>query len=168
MGARRTGRLDHPLQSIDRRLGVFIVVYLNVPRHAVGSHKEPSEAGVDLRHADLPHADGRGVLRLPAAVGADVLTGARQVIVNLFGTVPFIGFRGPSAVDTRRLVVSDATAETLFRAARHRVFPWCFWAWWWCSPARLHDVGSNNPRGSTQKYQDTTAARLDGIRFHPY
>ena len=54
----------------------FIVVYLHMFRGLLyGSLPQAARARVDLRHADLPHADGRSVLRLPAAVGADVVLG---------------------------------------------------------------------------------------------
>ena len=74
--ARRAVRLADPLHPLHRRLGVLHRgVPAHVPRPAVRLVPQAARAGVDLRRADLPHADGRGVLRLPAAVGPDVVLG---------------------------------------------------------------------------------------------
>ena len=54
----------------------FIVIYLHMYRAMLyGSYKRPRELLWNHRHAHLLHTDGRGVLRLFAAVGSDVLLG---------------------------------------------------------------------------------------------
>src|SRR5882724_11620960 len=90
-----------------------------------------------------------------------------QVIVNLFGTVPFIGpdlalwIRGD-------YVVSDATLNRFF--ALHVIaFPLVLLGLVVAHILALHDVGSNNPDGvDIKKYQDASGRPLDGIPFHPY
>ena len=56
---------------------VFFIVRLPAhgPRADVRLVPQAARADLDLRRADLPRADGRGVLRLPAAVGPDVVLG---------------------------------------------------------------------------------------------
>src|SRR2546427_10566144 len=90
-----------------------------------------------------------------------------QVIVNLFGTVPFIGpdlalwIRGD-------YVVSDATLNRFF--ALHVIaFPLVLLGLVAVHILALHDVGSNNPDGvDIKKYKDAHGGPPDGIAFHPY
>ena len=57
----------------------FIVVYLHMFRGAdLRQLPQAARAGLDLRLLIFLCADGRGVLRLPAALGPDVATGARR------------------------------------------------------------------------------------------
>jgi len=90
-----------------------------------------------------------------------------QVIVNLFGTVPFIGpdlalwIRGD-------YVVGDATLNRFF--ALHVIaFPLVLLGLVVAHILALHDVGSNNPDGiEIKKLKGPDGHPLDGIPFHPY
>jgi len=165
--ARRTGRLDHPLHPLDRRLGVLHRrVPAHVPRHACTARTR-SRAELVWIFGMLIYLTlmGEAFLRLPAAVGADVLLG-RAVIVNLSARCHHRS--GPRAVDPRRLRGVRRNAEPLSRCTSSR-FPWCFWAWWWCTCSRCMTSAPTTRRGShIKKYQDTSGRPLDGIPFHPY
>ncbi|MFN2646218.1 MAG: cytochrome bc complex cytochrome b subunit, partial [Burkholderiales bacterium] len=127
----------------------FIVVYLHMFRALLyGSHKEPRELvwifGV-LIYLTLMGEAFFGYL-LPW--GQMSYWGA-QVIVNLFGTIPFIGpdlalwIRGD-------YVVSDATLNRFF--ALHVIaFPLVLLGLVVAHLLALHDVGSNNPDGIDAK-----------------
>ena len=145
----------------------FIVVYLHMFRALLyGSHKEPRELvwifGV-LIYLTLMGEAFFGYL-LPW--GQMSYWGA-QVIVNLFGTIPFIGpdlalwIRGD-------YVVSDATLNRFF--ALHVIaLPLVLLGLVVAHILALHDVGSNNPDGvDIKKFKDANGHPLDGIPFHPY
>src|SRR5262245_45696022 len=134
----------------------FIVVYLHLFRSLLyGSHRAPRELvwifGV-LIYLTLMGEAFFGYL-LPW--GQMSFWGA-QVIVNLFGTIPFIGpdlalwIRGD-------FVVSDATLNRFF--ALHVIaFPLVLLGLIVAHLLALHDVGSNNPDG----------VEVEKIPFHPY
>ena len=91
-----------------------------------------------------------------------------QVIVNLFGAVPFIGpdlalwIRGD-------YVISDATLNRFF--AFHVIaVPLVLLGLVAAHLLALHEVGSNNPDGIEikKKKDPKTGIPLDGIPFHPY
>jgi len=90
-----------------------------------------------------------------------------QVIVNLFGTIPFIGpdlslwIRGD-------YVVGDATLNRFF--ALHVIaVPLVLLGLVAAHILALHDVGSNNPDGiEIKKKKGSDGHPLDGIPFHPY
>jgi ubiquinol-cytochrome c reductase cytochrome b subunit len=91
-----------------------------------------------------------------------------QVIVNLFGAIPWIG---PDLAIWIRgdYVVSDATLNRFF--AFHVVaVPLVLLALVGAHLLALHEVGSNNPDGvEIKKAKDPrTGIPLDGIPFHPY
>ncbi|MDA0226057.1 MAG: cytochrome b N-terminal domain-containing protein, partial [Proteobacteria bacterium] len=90
-----------------------------------------------------------------------------QVIVNLFGTVPFIG---PDLALLIRgdYVVSDATLNRFF--ALHVIaLPLALIGLVAAHILALHDVGSNNPDGvEIKKTKGPDGKPLDGIPFHPY
>jgi ubiquinol-cytochrome c reductase cytochrome b subunit len=146
----------------------FIVVYLHMFRGLLyGSYKRPRELvwifGV-LIYLTLMGEAFFGYL-LPW--GQMSYWGA-QVIVNLFGTIPFIGpdlalwIRGD-------YVVGDATLNRFF--ALHVIaFPLVLLGLVVVHILALHDVGSNNPDGiDIKKHKDPkTGHPLDGIPFHPY
>src|SRR3990170_4649750 len=146
----------------------FLVVYLHMFRAMLyGSHREPRELvwifGV-LIYLTLMGEAFFGYL-LPW--GQMSYWGA-QVIVNLFGTIPFIGpdlalwIRGD-------YVVSDATLNRFF--ALHVIaFPLVLLGLVVAHLLALHDVGSNNPDGvEIKKHKDPkTGHPLDGIPFNPY
>src|SRR4029450_13280196 len=89
-----------------------------------------------------------------------------QVIVNLFGTVPFIGpdlalwIRGD-------YVGGDATLNRFF-ALPVIAFPLVLLGLVVAHILALHDVGSNNPDGiEIKKHKGPDGKPLDGIPFHP-
>ena len=97
----------------------FVVVYLHMFRGLMyGSYRKPRELHVDLRLPHLPRADGRGVLRLPASVGPDVVLGRagdRQPVLDRA-----VHRRGPRRVDPRRLHDLRHHAQPLLRVPRDR------------------------------------------------
>jgi ubiquinol-cytochrome c reductase cytochrome b subunit len=145
----------------------FAVVYLHMFRGLLyGSYKQPRELiwifGV-LIYLTLMAEAFLGYL-LPW--GQMSYWGA-QVIVNLFGTIPFIGpdlalwIRGD-------YVVGDATLNRFF--ALHVVaIPLVLLGLVAAHILALHDVGSNNPDGvEIKKNKGPDGHPLDGIPFHPY
>jgi len=145
----------------------FVVVYLHMFRALLyGSHRKPRELvwifGV-LIYLCLMAEAFMGYL-LPW--GQMSYWGA-QVIVNLFGTIPFVGpdlalwIRGD-------YVVSDATLNRFF--AFHVIaVPLVLLGLVVFHLLALHDVGSNNPDGiEIKKKKDASGKPLDGIPFHPY
>ena len=92
-----------------------------------------------------------------------------QVIVNLFGAIPFIG---PDLSEWIRgdYVVSDATLNRFF--AFHVIaLPLVLLGLVAAHLMALHEVGSNNPDGVEIKNQPKdpkTGLPLDGIYSHPY
>jgi len=145
----------------------FVVVYLHMFRGLLyGSYKAPRELlwifGV-LIYLTLMGEAFFGYL-LPW--GQMSYWGA-QVIVNLFGAIPFIG--PDLAVWIRGdYVVSDATLNRFF--ALHVIaLPLALIGLVVVHLLALHDVGSNNPDGvEIKKKKDANGKPLDGIPFHPY
>jgi ubiquinol-cytochrome c reductase cytochrome b subunit len=91
-----------------------------------------------------------------------------QVIVNLFGAIPFIG---PDLAIWIRgdYVVSDATLNRFF--AFHVIaVPLVLLALVVAHLLALHEVGSNNPDGCEIKnaMDPKTGVPLDSVPFHPY
>jgi ubiquinol-cytochrome c reductase cytochrome b subunit len=91
-----------------------------------------------------------------------------QVIVNLFGAIPFIG---PDLAIWIRgdYVVSDATLNRFF--AFHVIaVPLALLALVGAHLLALHEVGSNNPDGVEIKNakDPKTGIPLDSVPFHPY
>src|SRR6185436_14791462 len=140
----------------------FIVVYLHMFRGLLyGSYKEPRELvwifGV-LIYLTLMGEAFFGYL-LPW--GQMSYWGA-QVIVNLFGTVPFIGTELSQWI-RGDYVVGDATLNRFF--ALHVIaFPLVLLGLAAVHILALHDVGSSNPEGV--EVGKRTAE--NGIPFHPY
>jgi len=145
----------------------FLVVYLHMFRALLyGSYKEPRELvwifGV-LIYLTLMGEAFFGYL-LPW--GQMSYWGA-QVIVNLFGTIPFVGetlalwIRGD-------YVVSDVTLNRFF--ALHVIaLPLVLVGLVAAHILALHDVGSNNPDGiEIKKNKGANGRPVDGIPFHPY
>ena len=145
----------------------FVVVYLHMFRALLyGSYKKPRELlwifGV-LLYLVLMAEAFMGYL-LPW--GQMSYWGA-QVIVNLFGAIPYIGpdialwIRGD-------YVISDATLNRFF--AFHVIaLPMALLALSFLHLAALHTVGSNNPEGiEIKNHKDRDGVPLDGIPFHPY
>src|SRR5574341_1474869 len=145
----------------------FVVVYLHMFRALLyGSYKEPRELiwlfGVMIYLALMAEA----FLGYLLPWGQMSFWGA-QVIVNLFGVIPFIGpdlalwIRGD-------YVVSDVTLNRFF--ALHVIaIPLVLLALVVAHILALHDVGSNNPDGiEIKKLKGPDGHPLDGIPFHPY
>ncbi len=145
----------------------FIVVYLHIFRSFLyGSHRGPRELlwiiGVVIYIALMAEAF-MGYL-LP---WGNMSYWGGQVIINLFGTIPWIGdtlaewIRGD-------YVVSDATLNRFF--AFHVIaLPLVLVLLVFLHIVALHKVGSNNPDGiEIKKKKDANGIPLDGIPFHPY
>jgi hypothetical protein len=117
--ARRGVGMADPLHALDRRVDVL---HRRVPAHVSRAHvrqlPQAARAHVDLRLPDLSRADGRGVLRLSASVGPDVLLGRagdRQPVLGHPGDR-----RGSRRVDSWRLHGIGHHAESLLRVPRDR------------------------------------------------
>ena len=90
-----------------------------------------------------------------------------QVIISLFGAIPFVG----DALSTwirGDFVVSDATLNRFF--AFHVIaMPLVLLALIFVHIVALHHVGSNNPDGiEIKKKKGPDGVPLDGVPFHPY
>jgi ubiquinol-cytochrome c reductase cytochrome b subunit len=145
----------------------FIVVYLHMVRGLLyGSYRKPRE---------LVWLFGVGIflcLMAEAFMGYLLPWGqmsywGAQVIVNLFGAIPFIGpdlslwIRGD-------YVVGDATLNRFFSFHVIAV-PLVLLGLVVAHIIALHEVGSNNPDGIEIKEKvDANGIPLDGIPFHPY
>ncbi len=146
----------------------FIVVYLHMFRGLIyGSYKKPRELiwlfGMFIYVALMAEAF-MGYL-LPW--GQMSYWGA-QVIISLFGAIPF-GIGDVLSTWIRGdFVVSDATLNRFF--AFHVIaVPIILLALVVAHVMALHEVGSNNPDGiEIKKKKDERGIPLDGIPFHPY
>ena len=145
----------------------FLVVYLHMFRGLIyGSYKKPRELiwlfGV-LIYLCLMAEAFFGYL-LPW--GQMSYWGA-QVIVSLFGAIPFIG-DGLALWIRGDYVISDATLNRFF--AFHVIaVPLVLIGLVVAHILALHEVGSNNPDGvEIKKHKDENGIPLDGIPFHPY
>jgi ubiquinol-cytochrome c reductase cytochrome b subunit len=145
----------------------FIVVYIHMLRGLLyGSYRKPRELvwlfGVGIFLCLMAEAFFGYLLPW----GQMSFWGA-QVIVNLFGAIPFIGpdlslwIRGD-------YVVSDATLNRFF--AFHVIaIPLVLIGLVVAHIVALHEVGSSNPDGVEIKDKlDEKGIPLDGIPFHPY
>ncbi|NKC16155.1 MAG: cytochrome b [Gammaproteobacteria bacterium] len=146
----------------------FVVVYLHMFRGLLyGSYKAPRE---------LIWLIGMGIYMLLMAEafmgyllpwGQMSFWGA-QVIISLFGALPFGIGEALSLWIRGDYVVSDATLNRFF--ALHVVLlPVLLLGLIVAHIVALHEVGSNNPDGvEIKKNKDTNDIPKDGIRFHPY
>ncbi|WP_188396083.1 cytochrome b [Oxalicibacterium flavum] len=145
----------------------FVVVYIHMLRGLLyGSYRKPRELvwlfGVGIFLCLMAEAFFGYLLPW----GQMSYWGA-QVIVNLFGAIPFIGpdlslwIRGD-------YVVSDATLNRFF--AFHVIaIPLVLIGLVVAHIVALHEVGSSNPDGVEIKEKvDENGVPLDGIPFHPY
>ena len=145
----------------------FVVVYLHMLRGIMyGSYRKPRELvwtfGMLIYLALMAEAF-MGYL-LPW--GQMSYWGA-QVIISLFGAIPFIG---PDLAQWVRgdYLISGITLNRFF--ALHVVaVPIVLLGLVVLHIIALHEVGSNNPDGiEIKKLKDENGVPLDGIPFHPY
>ncbi len=124
----------------------FIVVYLHMFRGAaLRQLPQAARAAVDRRLPHLPRADGRGVLRLPASLGPDVVLGRagdRQPVLDRADHR-----RRPRHLDPRRLHDLRRHAQPLLRLPRR------------CRAAGAADPGRGAPDGAAR-------GRLEQSRRH--
>ena len=145
----------------------FVVIYMHMFRALLyGSYREPREllwiVGMVI-YLTLMAEAFFGYL-LPW--GNMSFWGA-QVIISLFGAIPFIG-EGLSQWIRGDFVVSDATLNRFF--AFHVILvPLMLIGLVFVHLVALHKTGSNNPDGIDIKKQKNEAGNpKDGIPFHPY
>ena len=145
----------------------FVVVYLHMFRGLIyGSYKAPRELvwifGMAIYLALMAEAFMGYVLPW----GQMSYWGA-QVIINLFGAVPWVG-EGLTEWIRGDYLVSDATLNRFF--ALHVVaLPMVLLLLVVLHLGALHEVGSNNPDGvDIKKKKNADGIPVDGIAFHPY
>ncbi len=145
----------------------FVVIYLHMFRALIyGSYKGPRELlwifGMLIYVALM--AEGFMGYLLPW--GQMSFWGA-QVIINLFGAIPFIG-EDLSIWIRGDYVISDATLNRFF--ALHVIaIPLAIVGLVVAHILALHEVGSNNPDGvEIKKNKGPDGIPKDGIPFHPY
>ncbi len=145
----------------------FIVVYLHMTRGLLyGSYRKPRELVWVFGVAIFLCLMAEAFMGYLLPWGQMSYWGA-QVIVNLFGAIPFIGpdlslwIRGD-------YVVGDATLNRFFSFHVIAV-PLVLLGLVVAHIIALHEVGSNNPDGIEIKdKKDANGNPLDGIPFHPY
>jgi len=146
----------------------FIVIYLHMFRALIyGSHQKPRELVWVLGMLIFLTLMAEAFMGYVLPWGQMSYWGA-QVIINLFGAIPYIG---PDLTEWIRgdYLVSDATINRFF--ALHVIaLPLVILLLVVLHLGALHEVGSNNPDGvDIKKTKDpVTKIPLDGIAFHPY
>jgi ubiquinol-cytochrome c reductase cytochrome b subunit len=145
----------------------FVVVYLHIFRGMMyGSYKKPRELIWVLGVLIFLVMMAEAFLGYVLPWGQMSFWGA-QVIVSLFGTIPFIG---PDLVVWIQCdyLPSGATVNRFF--ALHVIaMPLALLGLVVLHLGALHEVGSNNPDGvDIKKHKDSSGKPLDGIPFHPY
>lgn len=145
----------------------FAVVYLHMFRALIyGSYQKPRELIWVLGMFIFLALMAEGFLGYVLPWGQMSFWGA-QVIVSLFGAIPWIG---PDLVIWIQgdFLPSDATLNRFF--ALHVIaMPLAILLLVVLHLAALHEVGSNNPDGvDIKKLKDSSGKPLDGIPFHPY
>ena len=145
----------------------FIVVYLHMFRGLMyGSYRAPRELiwifGM-LIYLGLMAEAFMGYL-LP---WGNMSYWGAQVIVSLFGTIPYIGDSLAEWIKGDYFI-SDITLNRFF--ALHVVaIPLLLVFLVVAHILALHEVGSGNPDGTEiKKYKDANGIPLDGMKFHPY
>ena len=146
----------------------FIVVYLHMMRGLMyGSYRKPRELiwilGVMIYLALMAEAFFGYLLPWGQMSG----WGA-QVIINLFGAIPFIG-EEISVWIRGDFNIGDSTLNRFF--AFHVIaIPMVLLGLVAAHVVALHEVGSNNPDGIeiTDNIDQKTGKPMDGIPFHPY
>jgi ubiquinol-cytochrome c reductase cytochrome b subunit len=145
----------------------FIVVYLHMFRALLyGSYKAPRELLWILGMLVYLTLMAEAFMGYVLPWGNMSYWGA-QVIINLFGTLPFAG---PDLVEWIRgdYGVADATLNRFFSLHVIAV-PLGLLLLVTLHLVALHTVGSNNPDGIEIKEKlGADGKPLDGVRFHPY
>lgn len=145
----------------------FIVLYLHMFRGMLyGSYKNPRELiwllGMMLYFCLMAEAFLGYILPW-----GNMSYWAAQVIVNLFGTIPFIG---DTLVEWIRgdYYISDITLNRFF--ALHVIaMPLAILGLVFAHIVALHHIGSNNPDGIEIKdNKDAQGKPIDGVAFHPF
>jgi ubiquinol-cytochrome c reductase cytochrome b subunit len=146
----------------------FIAVYLHMARGLIyGSYRKPREllwiVGVVIYLTLM----GEAFFGYLLPWGQMSYWGA-QVIINLFGTIPFIG-EGLAVWIRGDYNVSDATLNRFF-ALHVAALPLALLGLVAVHVMALREVGSNNPDGIEIKknLDPATGTPVDGIPFHPY
>jgi ubiquinol-cytochrome c reductase cytochrome b subunit len=145
----------------------FVVVYLHMFRAMLyGSYQKPRELVWILGMLIFLTLMAEAFLGYVLPWGQMSYWGA-QVIINLFGAVPFVGTELTEWIRGDYLV-SDATINRFF--ALHVIaLPLVILLLVVLHLGALHEVGSNNPEGvDIKKVKDETGKPKDGIPFHPY
>ena len=146
----------------------FISVYLHMARGLMyGSYRKPRELIWIFGMVIYLTLMGEAFFGYLLPWGQMSYWGA-QVIVNLFGTVPFVG-EGLAVWIRGDYNISDATLNRFF-ALHVAALPLALVGLVAAHLMALHEVGSNNPDGiEIKKQKDPVTGRpLDGIAFHPY
>ncbi|MBD8526155.1 cytochrome b [Pseudomarimonas arenosa] len=145
----------------------FIVVYLHMFRGLIyGSYQKPRELVWIIGMLIFLTLMAEAFMGYVLPWGQMSYWGA-QVIINLFGAVPYIG-DGLTEFIRGDYLVSDATLNRFF--ALHVIaLPLVILLLVVLHLGALHEVGSNNPEGvDIKKKKDEKGVPLDGIPFHPY
>ena len=145
----------------------FIVIYLHMFRGLMyGSYKKPRELVWLIGMAIYLCLMGEAFFGYLLPWGNMSYWGA-QVIVSLFGTVPFIG-EGLAEWIRGDYFISDITLNRFF--AFHVVaMPLLLVGLVVVHIMALHEVGSNNPDGiEIKEHKDSSGKPVDGVAFHPY
>ncbi len=149
----------------------FIVIYLHMFRGLIyGSGKKPRELVWILGMVIFLTSMAEAFMGYILPYGNMSYHGA-QVIINLFGAIPFVG-NGLTEWIRGDFVVGDATLNRFF--ALHVVaLPLVLLLLVVLHLGALHEVGSNNPDGVEIKKGPkgnrwSPSAPADGIPFHPY
>ncbi len=145
----------------------FVVIYLHMFRGLVyGSYRAPRELVWIIGMVIFLSLMAEAFMGYLLPWGNMSYWGA-QVIINLFGTIPFIG-EGLSEWIRGDFVVSDATLNRFF--AFHVILvPLLLFGLVFLHIVALHQVGSNNPDGiEIKQNKDSEGKPVDGIPFHPY
>jgi len=145
----------------------FVVVYLHMFRGLIyGSYQKPRELVWVIGMLIFLTLMAEAFMGYVLPWGQMSYWGA-QVIINLFGAVPWVGEALTEFIRGDYLV-SDATLNRFF--ALHVIaLPLVILLLVVLHLGALHEVGSNNPEGvDIKKKKDASGKPLDGIAFHPY
>ena len=145
----------------------FVVVYLHMLRGLMyGSYQKPRELIWLFGMLIYLVLMGEAFMGYLLPWGQMSYWGA-QVIISLFGAIPFIG---PDLAQWVRgdFLISGITLNRFF--ALHVIaLPIVLLGLVVLHIIALHEVGSNNPDGiDIKKFKDENGKPLDGIAFHPY